>query len=95
VTGIQKLKPCGTAVAGMLLPREKLELEWVPRVVETQSDGRDRSRSGGSASIVMSSIQAPKSVGPSGLSYATRMRSMRLPAATAPIRERLKFHWLV
>ena len=39
VTGVQKLKPCGTAVAGMLLPREKPPLELVPRVVSTQSDG--------------------------------------------------------
>ena len=40
MTGVQKLKPCGTAVAGMLLPREKPPLEFVPRVVTTQSDGR-------------------------------------------------------
>ncbi len=33
VTGVQKLKPCGTAVAGKLLPREKAPLELVPRVV--------------------------------------------------------------
>ena len=48
VTGVQKLKPCGTAVAGMLLPREKLPLEFVPRVVTTQSDGRGalRARAG-------------------------------------------------
>ena len=35
VTGVQKLKPCGTAVAGKLLPREKLPVEFVPRVVST------------------------------------------------------------
>lgn len=34
VTGVQKLKPCGTAVAGKVLPREKEPLELVPRVVD-------------------------------------------------------------
>lgn len=33
MTGVQKLKPLGTAVAGKVLPREKLPLESVPRVV--------------------------------------------------------------
>ena len=33
VTGVQKLKPCGTAVAGKLLPREKPPDDWVPRRV--------------------------------------------------------------
>ena len=36
VTGVQKLNPWGTAVAGMLLPREKPPLEFVPRLVITQ-----------------------------------------------------------
>ncbi len=35
VIGTQKLKPFGTAVAGMLLPREKLPLDRVPRRVST------------------------------------------------------------
>src|SRR5690606_30899213 len=35
VIGTQKLNPCGTAVAGMLLPRENPPLEFVPRVVMT------------------------------------------------------------
>ena len=69
VTGTQKLKPCGTAVAGMLLPREKLPLEFVPRVVTTQSDGCAAAAWAGlRRSIWMSSIQPPKSAGPSGLS---------------------------
>ena len=68
MTGIQKLKPCGTAVAGMLLPREKLLLEFVPRVVTTQSEGRERSLGCGAASSLMSSTQPPNVVGPSGLS---------------------------
>src|SRR5690606_2231663 len=37
VIGDQKLKPCGTAVAGKLLPREKLPVECVPLVVITYS----------------------------------------------------------
>ena len=68
MTGTQKLKPCGTAVAGMLLPREKRELEFVPRVVTTQSEGFERSRGSGLPSIVTSSTQPWKSAGPSGLS---------------------------
>jgi hypothetical protein len=68
VTGIQKLKPRGTAVAGMLLPREKLLVEFVPRFVTTQSEGRDRCFCGGFASILTSSIQPPNFVGPAGLS---------------------------
>ena len=35
VIGVQKLKPCGTAVAGKLLPRENEPFEFVPRVVST------------------------------------------------------------
>ena len=62
------MKPCGTAVAGMLLPREKLLVEWVPRLVTTQSEGRERSRRAGAASMRMSSNQPPNAVGPSGLS---------------------------
>src|SRR5688500_10176300 len=72
VTGTQKLKPCGTAVAGMLFPLEKLLLEFVPRVVTTQSDGRDGRSPAGLPSSSMSSTQPAKSAGPSGLSYATR-----------------------
>jgi hypothetical protein len=68
VTGTQKLKPCGTVVAGMLLPREKLPLEFVPRVVTTQSEGRERLLRSGLALMTMSSTQPPKVVGPSGLS---------------------------
>ena len=68
MTGIQKLKPCGTAVAGMLLPRENALVELVPRFVTTQSDGRERCFCGGLSSILTSSIQPPNSVGPSGLS---------------------------
>ena len=68
VTGVQKLKPCGTAVAGMLLPREKLPLEFVPRVVSTQSDRWLRVGCAFAGPMSMSSIQPPKSAGPSGLS---------------------------
>jgi hypothetical protein len=34
VTGVQKLKPFGTAVAGKVFPREKPPLELVPRTVD-------------------------------------------------------------
>ena len=68
VAGAQKLKPCGTAAAGMLLPRENELVEFVPRVVTTQSDGRERCLTAGLPSIFTSSTQPPKSVGPSGLS---------------------------
>jgi hypothetical protein len=68
VTGVQKLKPWGTAAAGMLLPREKLPLELVPRVVTTQSEGWVRVGCGFAGPMSMSSIQPPKSAGPSGLS---------------------------
>src|SRR3954468_10810920 len=93
VTGVQKLKPCGTAVAGKLLPREKLPLAFVPRVVSTWSDERAEALCTGLATTAMSSTQPPKSAGPAGLSYATRTRSIVLPAATAPMRELLAFHW--
>src|SRR4051794_30909672 len=73
VIGTQKLKPCGTAVAGMLFPREKLPLEFVPRVVTTQSDRCDGRWCTGLPSTLTSSIQPPKSAGPFGLSYATRI----------------------
>lgn len=68
VTGVQKLKPWGTAVAGMLLPREKPPLELVPRVVTTQSEGWLRRGARSAGPMSMSSIQPPKSAGPSGLS---------------------------
>jgi hypothetical protein len=68
VTGVQKLKPCGTAAAGKLLPREKRLLEFVPRVVMTQSLGRRGLAAGGSSVISMSSTQPPKVAGPFGLS---------------------------
>jgi hypothetical protein len=35
VAGVQKLNPCGIAAAGILFPREKVPLAWVPRVVST------------------------------------------------------------
>jgi hypothetical protein len=68
VIAVQKLKPCGTAVAGMLLPRLKLPLEFVPRVVSTQSDGWLRFCCGGAPAIRMSSTQPPNEPGPLGLS---------------------------
>ena len=68
VTGVQKLKPCGTAVAGMLLPREKPPLEFVPRVVITRSDGRAFAGAGPAGPRSMSSIQPPKSCVPRALS---------------------------
>ena len=67
VTGVQKLKPWGTAVAGKLLPREKLPLDCVPRVVTTWSLGRPTT-TGGASRTTRSSTQPPKSAGPAGLS---------------------------
>ncbi len=72
MVGVQKLKPCGTAVAGKLLPREKSPLELVPRVVTTWSDGRSAAASSPAAPdpavMAMSSIQPLKSAGPVSLS---------------------------
>jgi hypothetical protein len=68
VSGVQKLKPCGTAVAGKLLPREKPLEEFVPRVVMTQSDRCERAGRDGWPVIAMSSTQPLKSAGPLGLS---------------------------
>jgi hypothetical protein len=68
VIGVQKLKPCGTAVAGMLLPRENEPVELVPRVVSTHSEGRACATGCGAPSMRMSSTQPLKRCGPSGLS---------------------------
>ena len=67
VTGVQKLNPLGTAVAGKLLPREKLPLDCVPRVVTTWSLGRPTT-TGCASRTTRSSIHPPKSAGPAGLS---------------------------
>src|SRR4051812_37314231 len=68
VTGVQKLNPCGTAVAGKLLPREKVPLAIVPRVVTTLSVGRVLAGGVGVAEIFTSSSQPCSEPGPSGLS---------------------------
>ncbi len=66
MTGVQKLKPWGTAVAGKVLPREKFELEWVPRVVSAQSAGWAGAASRGAGAIAMSSTQPRNFAGPTG-----------------------------
>src|SRR4051794_30704439 len=101
VTGVQKLKPCGTAVAGKLLPRENPPVEFVPRVVIARSDGWLRAvfcaAASGSCALLIrtSSFQPRKSAGPAGLSYPTRIRAIVLPAATLPRSASMLFHWLV
>ncbi|GAA3040347.1 hypothetical protein GCM10020000_18560 [Streptomyces olivoverticillatus] len=66
VTGVQKLKPCGTAVAGKVLPREKLELELVPRVVTARSAGCAGTCSGSAGAMETSSTQPRNFAGPRG-----------------------------
>src|SRR3954468_11989849 len=93
VTGVQKLKPCGTAVAGKLLPREKPPDECVPRRVSTYRAGLAAGFAGATSVIATSSNQARKVVlEPAGRSYPTRILVTVRPAATAPIRDRTSFH---
>ncbi len=87
VTGVQKLNPCGTAVAGKVLPREKSPLEWVPRVVRTQSTG---SRGGSGRSATRTSSSQPV-ISP-GASVRSTIRLIRRPA-NAPSGRRTRFHW--
>src|SRR6266540_952179 len=63
VIGVQKLNPCGTAVAGTLLPRENPPVELVPRVVIAYSAGLRGAVLPASTSV-RSSSQPRNTVGP-------------------------------